>query len=288
MRAATAAVITVMVAATAGCLGPGDFRCGSHEQCGPNGFARRTAVAACRWRTRSVGRGGGTRTVPDQSPTPASPPPAPPIPSPRSPWGAPTPAWCAQGDGSSVGPQRRRTARRRQPHRPIASVTVASLTGARAVATGQRHSCAIRGPDRQVVCWGADDSRPARRRRGPDAARPPRGARRERGGGHCGRRRLFLCRARLRNRDVLGRRQRRPARRRSVRAWAASAGYCGRLGRGDHASAFPNTPAPSEATACSSAGARTRKVSSATAPLRTAPSPPPSMGFPTSAPSAPA
>ena len=37
-------------------------------------------------------------------------------------------------------------------------MTVSSLSGARAVATGQRHSCAIRGPDRQVVCWGADDS----------------------------------------------------------------------------------------------------------------------------------
>ncbi len=46
---------------------------------------------------------------------------------------------------------------------------------------------------------------------------------------------------------------------------------------------FPNTPAPSGATACSCAGARTPKVSSATAPPRTAPSPAPSMGFPTSA-----
>ena len=289
MRAATAAVITVMVAATAGCLGPGDFRCGSHEQCGPNGSCEAdgrcslpVADEVCRSRRRYAHHAGPVADTCVPASCAADPIATFALGSAHACLvraGGRIQCWGRNDDGQLGDGSR--TAR-------SLPVTVASLTGARAVATGQRHSCAIRGADRQVVCWGADDLGQLGDGGGPTRLGPlevpgVNGAVAIAAGAD------FSCAALASG---------------TVTCWGdASVGQLGdgRFAPGPHPpvtvdalagaitlSAFPNTPAPSEATACSSAGARTRKVSSATAPPRTAPSPSPSMGFPTSAPSAPA
>jgi alpha-tubulin suppressor-like RCC1 family protein len=163
MRAAAALALAATAAAVggaAGCLGAGDFHCRTHDQCGPAGFCEtdgHCSVAvtdgSCPSRRRYVENAG-----------PSS--------------GACVPASCAANPAVALAAGGAHACLLRAhgvvqcwgrnddgqlgdgttTPRSLA-VTVAGIAGgATAVAAGQRHSCAIRRSDGQVLCWGADDT----------------------------------------------------------------------------------------------------------------------------------
>jgi alpha-tubulin suppressor-like RCC1 family protein len=145
-----------LLAALSSCLGPGDFHCDDHRQCGDGATCEvdgRCSVAApeCPSQRRYVRNAGKSSAacVPDSCDG-----------DPLETVSAGGAHACALREGGGVQCWGRnddgqlgdgtRTPRSRPTH-------VTGLDDARAVAAGQRHSCAVRQGG-QVVCWGANDS----------------------------------------------------------------------------------------------------------------------------------